>query len=216
MKNWLLKSFKDNKGLIIFLLLMSVFRSAVADWYTVPTGSMKPTILEGDRILANKMAYDVRIPFTHTSLYKMSDPQRGDIIIFESKVADERLIKRVIGVPGDVIELNKNKLSINGKSLSYQSISSNGLVDDKQENLLGIKHKIRTDKTNSDYASFDTVTVPNGHYLVLGDNRDHSADSRMIGFVPRNEIIGRSKQVIMSLNYDNHYLPRSNRFFQDL
>ncbi|WP_133408141.1 signal peptidase I [Parashewanella tropica] len=216
MKSWLLKSFKDNRGLFIFLVLMSVFRSAVADWYTVPTGSMKPTILEGDRILANKMAYDIRIPFTHTSLYKMSDPQRGDIIIFESKVADERLIKRVIGIPGDVIELKENQLIINGQPLPYQTILSNGSVNDRQENLLGIKHKIRTDKANSQYSSFHSVTVPHGHYLVLGDNRDHSADSRMIGFVPRNEIIGRSKQVVMSLNYDNYYLPRSNRFLQDL
>ena len=81
MNNWLKKMWKDNKSLLVFLSLMLVFRSAVADWNEVPTGSMKPTIVEGDRIFINKMAYDVRIPFTHVSLIKMSDPQHNDIII---------------------------------------------------------------------------------------------------------------------------------------
>jgi len=84
---------------------MSVFRSAVADWYEIPIGSMKPTIEKGDRILTGKMAYDLRIPFTHVSLLRMADPQTGDIIVFDSKVADNRLINRVIGVPGDTLKI---------------------------------------------------------------------------------------------------------------
>ena len=78
---------------------MSIFRSAVADWYTVPTGSMLPTIKEGDRIIVNKMAYDLKFPFTQLSLIALNEPQRGDIVVFESLAANNRLIKRMIGLP---------------------------------------------------------------------------------------------------------------------
>ena len=100
---------RDNRGIILCLSLMFVFRSAVADWNDVPTGSMQPTIEIGDRILVNKMAYDVRLPFTTTSLIKRADPKRGDIVIFMSQVADNRLVKRVIGVPGDEIAMHNNQ-----------------------------------------------------------------------------------------------------------
>ena len=216
MKYWLLKTLKEHKSLFIFVLLMSVFRSAVADWYTVPTGSMKPTIVEGDRIFTNKMAYDVRIPFTHTSLYKVSDPKTGDIIVFDSKVAANRLIKRVIAVPGDRVKLENNVLTINDHRLSYQLVSSTTSTEDVSENLLGVIHDIRVEKTGSNLASFSEIAVPEGHYLAMGDNRDQSADSRVIGFVPRNEIIGNAKNIVMSLNYDNYYLPRTDRFLKPL
>ncbi len=216
MKIWIIDALKQNKSLLIFVLLMSVFRSAVADWYTVPTGSMKPTIVEGDRIFTNKMAYDLRVPFTNTSLYKISDPARGDIIVFNSKAADNRLVKRVIGVPGDVIQMQNNVLSINGIKLSYADVSMTQNSFDKTENLLGLNHEIRLAKSPSNLSNFRKVTVPEGKYLALGDNRDHSADSRVIGFVPRDEIIGSAKSVVMSLNYDNYYLPRTDRLFQSL
>ena len=207
---------KDNKSLLVFLSLMLVFRSAVADWNEVPTGSMKPTIVEGDRIFINKMAYDVRIPFTHVSLIKMSDPQHNDIIIFDSVVSDKRLVKRVIGLPGDIISMENNRVSINGKQLSYQQVAINGSVIDIEENLSGNTHTVRTNSAGSQLSNFSEVKVPRGHYLVLGDNRDDSADSRVIGFVPRDEIIGRSSSVVMSLDYDNYYIPRADRFFQEL
>ncbi|WP_153913107.1 signal peptidase I [Shewanella sp. TC10] len=247
MINKLAKFLKEYKSLLIFIALMSVFRSAVADWYTVPTGSMKPSILIGDRILANKMAYDVRIPFTHVSLYKTGDPARGDIIIFDSEAAGNRLVKRVVGVPGDTVALNNNQLVINHQSISYQEdvaltgkvsqkleldgepvsqlsssqssssqLSSSLNSQDKIEDLLGVEHSIRVNTLGSKRSSFNEVTVPSGYYLVLGDNRDNSADSRVIGFVPRNEIIGRTKSVVMSFNYDNYYLPRQDRFFHSL
>ncbi|MGB0892843.1 MAG: signal peptidase I [Parashewanella sp.] len=216
MKNWLLTALKDNKSLLIFLALMSVFRSAVADWYTVPTGSMKPTIVEGDRIFTNKMAYDIRVPFTHISLLKVADPKRGDIIVFDSKASANRLVKRVIGVPGDTVELVNNKLIINGVPLAYSETSSTDATVDETENLLGLSHAIRVNKNGSLRSNFLAVTVPEGHYLALGDNRDNSADSRAIGFVPRNEILGSAQSVVMSLNYDNYYLPRSERFFYSL
>ena len=207
---------KNNRSLIIFISLMLVFRSAFADWNTVPTGSMKPTILEGDRILVNRMAYDLRIPFTHISLHKIADPARGDIIIFDSEVTGDKMVKRVIGIPGDVVEMRNNELIINGERLSYADLSTTGVMEDKTEDLLGIEHMIRVHRQGSQLSSFAPVTVPEGVYLALGDNRDNSSDSRVIGFVPRDEIVGRSRSVVMSFNYDNYYIPRSDRFFKSI
>ncbi|MCU7841434.1 MAG: signal peptidase I [Candidatus Thiodiazotropha sp. (ex Troendleina suluensis)] len=216
MKQRFLLLWKANRSFFVFVCLMLIFRSAVADWNTVPTGSMKPTILEGDRIFVNKMAYDLRLPFTHISLLKRGDPARGDIIIFDSEVVDKRLVKRVIGLPGDVVAMQQNQLWINGEKLSYQdSVAVTGKID-KIENLLGVAHWVRRLGHDSRHSSFKPVTVPPNHYLVLGDNRDNSADSRVIGFVPRGEIVGRSRHVVLSLNYDHYYLPRADRFLEQL
>lgn len=208
---------KENKSFILFILLMFVFRSVVADWNTVPTGSMKPTILEGDRILVNKMAYDLRVPFSHVSMLKLADPERGDIIVFDSKNSDKRLVKRVIGIPGDTISMFNNVVSINDQILPYSFDSANAQFSDNTENLLGMKHSVRFQHASDKrFASFPPVNIPANYYLALGDNRDQSADSRIIGLVPRSEIVGRSRNVVLSLNYDNYYLPRQNRFFKAL
>lgn len=206
------KLWAEHRGFIVFFALMFCFRSAIADWSDVPSGSMKPTLVEGDRISINKMAYDLRIPFTHISLYKIADPVRGDIVVFDSEAAGKRLVKRVIGLPGDTIAMENNRLQINGKKVDYQPLP----VDDQLELLPGKSHSLRVNSNSSRYATFDPVTVPAGHYLMLGDNRDNSADSRVIGFVPRNEIVGRSRGVVLSVDYDNYFLPRSERFFKDL
>ena len=214
MKKNLYNIWRENKSFIIFISLMFIFRSACADWNTVPSGSMKPTILEGDRIAVNKLAYDLHFPFTHISLVKFSDPQRGDIAVFDSKVADKRLVKRVIGVPGDTIAMVNNQLTINGKNISYQKNTENL---DQIEHLFNTSHSIRIGDTNDhSFANFPAIIVPSNFYLMLGDNRDNSADSRVIGFVPRDEFIGRSSSVIVSFNYDNFYIPRADRFFKSL
>ncbi|QEY13606.1 MULTISPECIES: signal peptidase I [unclassified Cellvibrio] len=202
----------ENRSLFIFLALMFCFRSAVADWNHVPSGSMKPTIIEGDRIGLNKMAYDLRVPFTHISLYKITDPQRGDIAIFDSKVANKRLVKRVIGIPGDTVAMQNNRLYINGEAITYTP-AANG---DWLEHLQGKNHIVRIDPNTKTYANFAPVKVPADHYLMLGDNRDNSADSRVIGFVPRSEFVGRSRSVIMSFDYEDNFLPRADRFFHSL
>jgi len=216
MKNRFLKIFEENKSLLLFLALMFIFRSALADWNEVPTSSMKPTILEGDRILVNKMAYDVRVPFTHISLHKIADPVRGDIIVFDSEVAEKRLVKRVVGIPGDRVEMVNNTLRINGEQLDYQDIAVATDFIDRMENLLGVEHVIRISQYGTAVSTFDPITVPEGYYLAMGDNRDQSADSRSIGFIPRNEIVGRTRSVVLSLDYDNHHIPRSDRFFHKL
>lgn len=212
----LYKCWKNNRPLIVFIILMSVFRSAVADWYEVPTGSMKPTIVEGNRILTDKMAYDIRIPLTHISLLRLAEQQTGDIIVFDSKVADNRLIKRVIGVPGDTISLENNELIINGVKLNYANLQSNITTLDKIEYLNDHKHLIRVANVPSRLSGFDEITIPEHYYLALGDNRDNSADSRVIGLVPRDELLGRAERVIVSLDYDKYYLPRTERFLKPL
>lgn len=215
--NRILKNmWKENKSLLVFISLMLVFRSAVADWNDVPTGSMKPTIVEGDRILINKLAYDVNIPFIQKSIVKIADPKVNDIIIFESEAANKRLVKRVIGVPGDIVAMSNNQLTINNQKISYNTAET---FDDKvilNESIADSAHTIQLTASPSSLANFNAVKVPDGYYLVLGDNRNNSADSRMIGFVPRDEIIGRSSKVVISLDYDNYFLPRTERFMLEI
>ncbi|MEM8499976.1 MAG: signal peptidase I [Pseudomonadota bacterium] len=207
---------RENRVFLIFILFMFVFRSAFADWNEVPSGSMKPTIIEGDRLLVNKMAYDLRVPFTHISLLKRADPKRGDIVIFDSRSAGKRLVKRVIGLPGDVVAMRHNRLRINGHALAYREAVPGKPFAEAEENLLGLRHKIWFSPRASQMSSFEAIRIPDGHYLVLGDSRDNSADSRIIGMVPRDEIVGRAKSVVVSLNYENYYIPRRNRFFHTL
>ena len=213
MKSGLIKAWREYRGFALFVFLMIIFRSALADWNVVPTGSMKPTILEGDRILVNKLAYDFKIPLTQISIYKFADPKRGDIVIFDSKVADTRLVKRVIGLPGDTVEMRDNRLTINGIDAQYFAVE---YVDDAIfaiESYLGMSHRIELGG-RSRLSTFGPVQVPNDRYLVLGDNRDNSADSRVYGFIPRNEIVGNARTIVLSLNYDHYYIPRVDRFFR--
>ncbi len=212
----MLDLWKNNRFLIVFFILMVFFRTTLADWNTVPTGSMKPTILEGDRIWVNKLAYDLKVPFTNLTVKKFSDPKRGDIIIFESAKAGKRLVKRIIGLPGDTVSMNNNIVSLNGKALDYKIINrlANKLI--AKEKHGDISYYIQVNQRSNNNSNFYNVKIPDKYYLVLGDNRDNSADSRFIGLIPRNEIIGRSQYVVMSLNYENHYLPRLNRFLHTL
>ncbi|NNC98836.1 MAG: signal peptidase I, partial [Gammaproteobacteria bacterium] len=173
-------------------------------------------IVEGDRIFVNKIAYDLRLPFTHISLLKVADPQRGDIIVFDSRVSGVRLVKRVVGMPGDVVQMRNNALVINHRKLYYQTTRSSPGGEDRIEDLFGIKHSVRVLKNGSRAANFAALSIPEDFYLVLGDNRDNSADSRFIGLVPRKEIVGRTRTVVMSLDYDNYYLPRSDRLLRAL
>lgn len=217
MKSSLLKAWREYRGFAIFVVLMVIFRSALADWNVVPTGSMKPTIVEGDRILVNKLAYDFKVPLTHISLHKFADPRRGDIVVFDSRAADTRLVKRVIGLPGDTVEMRGNRLTINGIAARYSGIEYEAEANFAIESYLNMSHRIELARAGGGrFGTFGPVTVPQDHYLVLGDNRDNSADSRVYGFIPRDEIVGNAKTVVLSLNYDDYYLPRADRFFRPL
>lgn len=208
--------------LAVVLVLLS-FRSAVADWYDVPTGSMRPTILEGDRILVNKMAYDLRVPFTNWCVATRGDPARGEVVIFPSPRDGTRLVKRIIGLPGDVVELRNNMLFINGAAADYGPIDPGTLAEVPLAERAGRafaaetipggpRHAVTAVSGVAAKRDFGPVTVPHGMYLVLGDNRDESADSRFFGFVPRGSIVGRSSRVAISLDYSRWLLPRWSRF----
>ncbi|WP_063533892.1 signal peptidase I [Burkholderia sp. MSMB1589WGS] len=211
---------KEYRKLIAFLFFMVVFRSAVADWNVVPGGSMLPTIRLGDRIFVDKLAYDLRVPFTHVRVAHLGDPQRGDIVTVDSSAAHELLVKRVIGLPGDVVEMRDNVLYIDGKRVRYAPLGANLLSSDatargeyRAERLAGATHVVRlSPDAPSPRSSFGPVVVPNGAYLMLGDNRDDSADSRYYGFFPRDEIMGRTRRVAFSLDPSRFYLPRIGRF----
>src|SRR5271169_6582823 len=120
---------KEVRPFLILALVMFSLRSSLADWSDVPTGSMKPTILEGDRVFVNKLAYDLKVPFTTRHIAEWSNPQRGDIVVFFSPRDGQRLVKRVVGLPGDTIELRNNGLVLNGKPVEYQPIAEELLRD---------------------------------------------------------------------------------------
>src|SRR5258707_11637653 len=161
MWNGLIRLWREYRGFALFVVLMIVFRSALADWNTVPTGSMKPTILEGDRIFVNKLAYDLRIPLTHISIHKFGDPGRGDIVVFDSKAADTRLVKRVIGLPGDVVEMTDNRLRINGIEARYSKVERKGDAIFSVESYAGMVHRIElAPARSSEYGTFGPGKVP--------------------------------------------------------
>jgi signal peptidase I len=219
---------RDWRGFVLFIAVMLVFRSAIADWNQVPSGSMQPTILIGDRIVVDKLAYDLRLPFTLQRLARWHEPERGDVVTFPSPKDEQLLVKRIVGIPGDVVSLEDNVLTINGETASYTTLEGEavptGAVHGPYrfryllESILGNERMIMLEPSTlvSGITSFGPVTVPDGQYLMLGDNRDNSHDSRYIGFVARDRILGRAETVAFSLDYDNYYRPRSERFFAPL
>jgi signal peptidase I len=204
---------KENWAFLLFALVLFASRSSFADWYLVPTGSMQPTIVEGDRIFVDKMAYRLEVPFTDIEIMQTGQPKRGDIVVFNSEKADNRLVKRLIGVPGDRIAMRDNNLIINGEQIFYDD-TENELH--KTEHLGNVAHFVQFMPVAEARDNFAEVTVPEGHYLVLGDNRNNSADSRYYGFVPAIEIQGKANKVLISLDPENYYLPRKERFNEPL
>ncbi|MEJ2418733.1 MAG: signal peptidase I [Exilibacterium sp.] len=210
-------------SLFIALVIATSFKSAIADWYVVPTGSMKPTIVEGDRVFVNKLAYDLKIPYTTWHIAEWDEPQRGAIVVFPSPADGTRLIKRIVGVPGDTLEMKNNQLIINGKKVQYENINNKNMPVNSSpipygyiENLDGTQHPVKFLPQRLAMRSFGPLAVPEGKYFMMGDNRDNSADSRYFGFVERNLIIGQAKSIVISLNINNHYQPRWERFFTAL
>ena len=214
--------------LAIFLIVFVVLpvKSSIADFNWVPSGSMKPTILEGDFILVNKAAYDLRIPLTLHRLAAWADPQRGDIVICFSPDEGRRLIKRVVGLPGDVLELRDNRLYINGQ-FARQSPIDPHVIEElaaaireervfAMEQLGSVSHAIMGNPSVRAARNFGPVTVPKDRYFMMGDNRDNSRDSRMFGFVERRAIVGRAVGIAGSFNIKDKCQPRIGRFFQEL
>jgi signal peptidase I len=209
-KNW--------RGTAVFIVLLFAFRSVVADWYQVPTGSMKPTIIEGDRIFVNKLAYDLKLPFTLISIAKWNNPKRGDVVVFDSPVEEKRLVKRVVGLPGDTVLIRNNQLFINGIEAHYAATDQSKvpeywdirkvapvLVSEAFENQP--PHIITVQPFRNFIAqNFGPVKVPPHHYFMLGDNRDNSADSRFIGPVDEKYILGKANTVVLSTSHLDRFL----------
>lgn len=217
---------QEIRPLLILALVLFSIRSSFADWNDVPSGSMQPTILVGDRIFINKLAYDLKVPFTTWHLAQWANPQRGDIVVFFSPRDGTRLVKRVVGLPGDTVELRNEQLIINGKPIDYASLSaeiSAQLPEAEREHSLFATEKLST-HPHAVMAipgiparrTFGPVQVPEGHYFMMGDNRDNSFDSRYFGMVPRNQVVGKATAVVVSLDHNHYWLPREHRFFSPL
>lgn len=208
-------------ALLIGIIVATTFKSSIADWNIVPTGSMKPTIIEGDRIFVNKLAYDLKVPLTTWHIAKWANPRRGDIVVFYSPKDGTRLVKRVIGLPGEKISMSDNVLYINGKPLDYTLLNRSATLISTgplkiEENLEGTHHQIQLIPSYPAMRSFSPITIPKGRYFMMGDNRDNSEDSRYFGFVKRDSIVGRATAIVMSLNAADDYHPRWGRFFTSL
>jgi signal peptidase I len=215
------KVLNEIRVFLAMLLVVSSLRSALADWNDVPTGSMKPTIEEGDRVVVNKLAYDLKIPFTTLQLFKWGDPQRGDIVVLFSPVDGTRLVKRVVGIPDDRIEMRENQLFVNAHAAKWKEIGSEEDTEQGsslvvEESLGGRTHQVMFTPQIPAVRSFGPVTVPAGRYFVMGDNRDNSNDSRFIGLIERRSIVGKATAVAFSLDRAHHFAPRFDRFFKPI
>ena len=202
---------------LVAFAVLAPLRSAVADWNDVPSGSMMPTILVGDRIFVNKLAYDLKVPFTTWRVATWANPQRGDIIVFRSPADGQRLVKRVVAVPGDRLELRDDQLVINDELASYaleRKDDAAALIF--KETISGKGHPLMIEPQKRAWRTFGPVEVPAGRYFVMGDNRDNSFDSRYFGFVSRDRIMGRATTVAMSFDYEHYFKPRFERFGQSL
>ncbi|MBE2216156.1 MAG: signal peptidase I [Opitutaceae bacterium] len=190
-------------------------KSALADFNWVPSGSMEPTITPLEFVWVNKLAYDLKVPFTTHHLAEWGDPQRGDVAVFFSPADGDRLVKRVIGLPGDTIEMRDDRLILNGEPLGYADVTrdTHAPVITANEQLPGRPHRIQVLTDRAAVRTFGPLTVPPGHYFMLGDNRDNSHDSRFFGPVPRDQIVGRATNVIASFDLDRWACPRPSRFF---
>jgi signal peptidase I len=217
MKNWL----SDNRGFIAMLIGLALFRTAIADWNPIPSGSMRPNLLEGDVVFVDRLAYNVKLPLTDIVLARLHDPKRGDIVTFSSPKDGTRLIKRIVALPGDTVAMKDEVLVVNGVPSGYRLLKTapeplgNGAATTArryEEITPGGQRVVQTLDDVGAYRSFGPVVVPADHYLMLGDNRDNSADSRYFGFVPRNLLIGRAERILVSADIKGDWLPRFDRF----
>ena len=207
-KNWLADT---GKQLAIAIVLVMLLRSSIIEPYKIPSGSMIPTLFIGDHIFVNKFSYGFKVPFTEFFLDKPiyvaeeKLPARGDVIVFRYP-RDESMnyIKRVVGLPGDVISVREKILYINNKPINIEAFKDPrqeaGIEteEDKRslslykEKLMGVDHSVLYDMTRLSNSDYGPIEVPEKKIFVMGDNRDRSADSRIWGFVPMENIKGKA------------------------
>lgn len=206
-------------GADFFAVIALVFtcRVALADWQRVPSGSMEPTLRIGDMLLINHLAYGPRLPFTNTAI-TMGKPQRGDIAVFRFPPdVSQFYVKRIVALPGDSVVFRDGVVAVNGQALQARDLGWGQRPDDRGERLLaetlaGREHPIKLSPfvqgrmpmgigepdCRSERPGAWNCTVPAGHFLALGDNRDNSSDSRVWGFLPEGEIYGRVDRVLFN------------------
>jgi signal peptidase I len=188
---------------LIAAVVALFIRQFVVEAFKIPSGSMIPTLTIGDHLLVNKFLYGPRIPFTDTRFFTWQEPKRGDIIVFKyPENEDKNFIKRIVGVPGDKIEIRKGVLLINDRPVPVTEVTGVSEPDSVagmfggrpriyDEELGTVHHRIQylLDQQDKHYGP---ITVPSDEVFVMGDNRDNSQDSRVWGFVRRNKILGKA------------------------
>jgi len=187
---------------VLFIVL--VLRSFIVEPFQIPSASMVPTLQIGDFILVNKYAYGLRLPVTRTKIADIGTPQRGDVMVFFPPNDNRYFIKRVVGLPGDHIQVLENQLFVNGQAMEQGaadvSYSAGYGYEIVEENLEGVEHLVRKRRSPTSLGRSVTVVVPEGHYFMMGDNRDNSSDSRVWGPVPEANIVGKAFAVWMHWN----------------
>ncbi len=187
-----------------FPVLVVVFglRSFLVEPFQIPSGSMIPTLLVGDYIAVNKFAYGIRLPIIKTKIIPIDDPKRGDVVVFFPPNETRYFIKRLVGLPGDTVQIINNVVYVNNQPASQQPIESLSAIVDAQapcpsyivanEQLSDKLHHIQRCNAPGYRGKEGTWQVPQGHYFMMGDNRDNSSDSRFWGFVPEQNIVGKA------------------------
>jgi len=188
------------KSFFPVLMFVLTLRSFLFEPYQVPTGSMIPTIKIGDFILVNKFAYGLRLPVLGTKILDVGEPQRGEIMVFIPPHVNQYFIKRVIGLPGDTIRYENQRLSVNGELVPEEFVSSvsvdtgigplDGVLNSATYN--GVTHAAQHIPGVNSSRGRSSWIVPAGHYFMIGDNRENSADSRVWGAVPEENIVGKA------------------------
>mgnify|MGYP002037364684 CR=1 FL=1 len=210
------------------ILAVLFIRTFIFEPFRIPTGSMVPTLEIGDFVAVTKFSYGIWLPFVHTEVLDLGDPERGDIIVFRyPQDESQNYIKRVVAIPGDTIEVRNNQILLNGRvqgwelaedAYTFVDQTCEGEVQRRNIESLGeIQHDVLVGMRPTRLANMDPIEIPEGNVFVMGDNRDNSLDSRAWGMVRYDQIKGKAHLTLFSLDFcASPWSPRGDRFFKTL